>query len=67
MKLYEIPPNSKIKLHLKHTVTGEEKDEICDFKHVDGMYSLIFTPDGIPVHIGASTEVKLVDGVYEIV
>ncbi len=66
MKLYEIPRDSKIKL----TIGGpdrESKEEICDFKHIDGMYSLIRTPDGHAVHLGASTEVRLVDSVYELV
>lgn len=67
MKLYEIPRESKIRLNLKHTVTGEEKLEVCDFHHVDGMYSYITTPDGVPVHIRAVTEVKLVEDVYEVI
>jgi hypothetical protein len=65
MKLYEIPRNSKILL----TIDGpdrEEKEEMCTFLHIDGMYSAITTENGAYVHLGASTEVKLVDDHYEI-
>jgi hypothetical protein len=66
MKLYEIPRDSKILIDIRHTVTGEEKQEMCTFHHIDGMYSLITTPDDVPVHLGASTEVNLVNDHYEI-
>lgn len=66
MKLYEIPRDSKIRLHIASESTSE-KELICTFKHLDGMYSLIYTPDWKPVHLSASTELKLVDGIYEIV
>lgn len=65
MKLYDIPRNSKIKL----TIVGEgeePREQMCDFKHIDGMYSLIVTEGGAAVHLGATTEVKLVDDHYEI-
>lgn len=65
MKLYEIPRGSKIKLPIGGE-GRETKDEICDFKHIDGMYSLIRTPDGHAVHLGASTELELIDGIYQI-
>lgn len=64
MKLYEIPRDSKIRL----TIVGEEgepREQVCTFKHVDGMYSLIITEGGNPVHLGAFTELKEIDGVYE--
>ncbi len=63
MKLYEIPRDSKIKLPIGGE-NRETRDEICDFKHIDGMYSLIYTPEVHSVHLGASTEVTLKDGVY---
>lgn len=67
MKLYDIPRNSKIRLPIMHGDTNVDATiEVCDFKHIDGMYSLIITPDGTAVHLGASTELKLVDGVYEL-
>lgn len=70
-KLYEIPRDTKLKLtRIYPQGPGEPNrvvDEICDFKHVDGMYSLIITPGGQAVHLSASTEVKLVDDHYEIV
>ena len=66
MKLYDIPRNSQILLTIGHA-GGEGEEMLCDFRHVDGMYSLIETPDGQAVHLGASTEVKLVDEHYELV
>ncbi len=74
MKLYEIPRNSKILLPIAHRNPTEDaengwtetKDEMCEFKHTDGMYSLIRTPDGNAVHLSASAEVKLVDDHYEL-
>lgn len=65
MKLYEIPRDSKIMLPLSGA-GYEGKEVMCDFKHVDGMYSLIRTPDGHAVHLGASTEVVLVGDHYEL-
>lgn len=65
MKLYEIPRDSKIRLPIGR-VGGEVEEQICDFKHIDGMYSLIYTPSDEAVHLGASTELKLVDGIYEL-
>lgn len=65
MKLYDIPPDSKILLPINDG--NAISDQICDFKHIDGMYSLIYTPNGTAVHVGASTEVELVNGVYRIV
>lgn len=67
MELYEIPRNSKIRLPIYNEATDTETVEVCDFKHVDGMYSLIYTPNGHAVHLGRFTEVKLVDGIYELV
>lgn len=66
MKLYEIPRNSKLLLPIGKR--GEEaKDTMCDFHHIDGMYSYITTPSGSAVHLGASTEVKKVKDHYELV
>jgi len=65
MRLYDIPRDSKIKLSIGGE-GREQRDEICTFKHIDGMYSLIITEGGHPVHLGASTPVKLVDDHYEI-
>lgn len=66
MKLFEIPRNSKILLPIK----GEDREtkyEMCEFHHIDGMYSYITTEDGVVVHLGASAEVKLVGDHYELV
>ena len=51
MKLYEVPPNSKIKIG----------DNILDFKHIDGMYSLCYTQGGEPVHLACWTEVEIIE------
>ena len=48
MKLYEIPPQSYIKL---------EDGQIFFFDHVDGAYSLCYDGDLNRVHLSASTEV----------
>ncbi len=64
VKLYNVPPNSKIDVsHLGLTIkeSGEYVDEL-DFKHIDGMYSLsYFEHNGemVPVHLQAWTEVKV--------
>lgn len=65
-RLYDIARDSKIKLMIGGK-DRESKEEICTFKHVDGMYSLIITPEGHAVHLGATTEVRLVDGIYELI
>lgn len=65
LKLYDIPRDSKIKLPIGGE-GRETKDEMCDFKHVDGMYSLILTEEGHAVHLGASTSVKKVGDHYEL-
>ena len=51
MNLYDVPPNSKIKIG----------GDILDFKHVDGMYSLCYTEDGEPVHPVCWAEVEVVE------
>lgn len=66
LKLYDIPRDSKIKLPIGGE-GRETKDEMCDFKHVDGMYSLILTEEGHAVHLGASTSVKKVGDHYELI
>lgn len=57
MKLWEIPRESKIKLTIGHA-DGTEKEEMCTYKHVDGMYSRIITEDGTSVNLGANVELK---------
>lgn len=63
MKLWDIPQDSKILL----PIGGEDretKNEMCTFKHIDGMYSLIITPDGHAVHLSAGAPLKKVDDYY---
>jgi hypothetical protein len=65
IKLYDIKRESKIKLPISNAA-GHTTIEMCTFKHLDGMYSLIETPAGDPVHLAAWTPLKLVDDHYEI-
>lgn len=51
VKLWDVPRHSKIKVG----------DNVLDFDHVDGMYSLCFDQRGRPVHIAAWTEVEVLD------
>ncbi len=66
MKLYEVPRNSRIRV-LSETVESPpcslsaEKNEVLDFAHVDGMYSLCYRGDGEIVHLSALTDVEIVD------
>ena len=66
IKLYDLPRDSKILL----PIMGEDGDKfvekMCNFRHIDGMHSLILTPEGNPVHLGASTEVKKVGDHYKL-
>jgi len=61
MKLYQIPDNSPLRID----VVGS-KNDLATFFHIDGMYSYCESSDGLPFHLGASTEMILVDGRYEI-
>lgn len=67
MKLYEIPQGSKILLPISSEDGKSCEEKICTFKHTDGMYSLILTPDGSIVHLSANAEVELVNGHYEMI
>lgn len=53
MKLYDVPPNTKIKLKCD----GEESKLL--FHHIDGMYSYCTNDKDEVVHIAAWTEVEL--------
>lgn len=66
MKLYEIPKQSKIKLTIANPEDPKGSEQVCLFHHIDGMYSYITTPSGAVVHLGASTELKLIGDIYEL-
>jgi len=51
MKLYDVPPNSTIRI---------DEHWILDFHHVDGMYSYCTDKDGNVVHLAAWTEVEVI-------
>ena len=61
MKLYELPKNSPIKIHL-----DPDRFEICTFHHIDGMYSYCTTSDGTVFHLSASIPMVKKDSWYEI-
>ena len=66
MKLYECPRNVQVRViggELAKTPIGSprvEGEEIINFKHVDGMYSLCTNQKGETVHLAAWTEVEIV-------
>ena len=62
MKLYECPPNVKIRVMDEEGDIIKDKDGedlILDFRHVDGMYSLCYDKNGRPKHIAAWTDVEV--------
>lgn len=66
MKLYEIPRESKILLPVNDGKGDVEVDiQMCTFRHLDGMYSVIETPNGDVVHLSASAPLKKVGNHYE--
>jgi hypothetical protein len=64
MKLYDIQKGSKIRLPITDGKT--EKLELCTLENLDGVYSRITTESGNIVHLNATADLKLVDGVYEL-
>jgi len=72
MKLYNVPRNTRIKV-CKQLASGKrncrkippaapeiEEDEILDFYHIDGMYSLCKNMKNEWVHLVAWAEVEIV-------
>lgn len=66
IKLYDIPEGSKIICDIKQN--GKlTKDAECIFDHLDGMYSVIFTPDHQIIHLAAAAPlVEIKPGYYKI-
>lgn len=64
MKLYEIPKGSKIKCELKNTTTGDVREEMIEFHHLDGAYSYCTAPDGSILRLSASTFLEKEDDHY---
>jgi hypothetical protein len=58
LKLYEIPRYSKIRVI---GLDGEPTEDVFQFDHVDGMYSLCFDEKDHPVHLAAWTDVEVVE------
>ena len=65
MKLYEVPPNSKIRVlgegMVPPSAPAIHKGDVLNFHHIDGMYSYCENQDGDVVHLAAFTEVEIVD------
>jgi hypothetical protein len=51
VKLLEIRRNTKVKIG----------DEVYEFQHTDGMYSLCYDKEGRPVHFAVWTDATVVD------
>ena len=60
MKLYQAPRHSKIRIKFDGG-DGKTSEEILDFDHIDGAYSLCYDQTGHPVHVAAWTEVEVID------
>ena len=65
MKLYEVPNNTKVQLLEKPIIPSGaisvDKGDIIYFNHIDGMYSHCIGKNNSLVHIGATTEIKIVE------
>ena len=70
MKLYSVPPNTKVRLlgDLKNPPGAPEPDvgTVVLFKHVDGMYSYCLTHKGEVVHPVAWSEIEIVEDKKEL-
>ena len=68
MKLYDVPQRKGIKIRIINDASHPpehrefEENEILTFNHMDGFYSLCADKNGNPVHLGAMTEVEIVNG-----
>lgn len=63
-KLYDIPRQSKILLPISDGKTTTE--QLCTFITLDGMYSVIKTPDNHIVHLSVQTPLIKRKDYYEI-
>lgn len=66
MKLYELNNNSPLRVTVADESGDNGKVDDATFHHIDGAYSYCETSDGKSFHLGASTEMELIDGRYEI-
>jgi hypothetical protein len=60
MKLYDVPRGARVKV-IATPETGETYNEVLQFQHCDGMYSLCYDEKGKPLHLSAWTEVEIQD------
>lgn len=69
MQLHEVPNNTRVRIvadeegGTQHPPAHREfgQEEVLDFKHIDGMYSLCYDMAGNPVHLVAWQEVEIVE------
>lgn len=71
MQLHHVPNGTKIRLLPEPVAEGGtihppahrefEKNEVLDFVHIDGMYSLCRDADGNDVHLVAWAEVEIIE------
>lgn len=65
MKLWDVPRNSKIRVLQNPLIPPRAPtvaiDDVLEFIHIDGMYSLCYNQDKEIVHIAGWTEVEIVD------
>ena len=66
MKLYEVPPNTQVRVMEEGRVPPGahqvSSSEIINFHHEDGMYSYCTNQKGEIVHLAVWTEVEIVNG-----
>lgn len=61
MKLYNVPRNSKVRVYYKDSNNNNTLFEDYHFHHIDGAYSYCIDSNNNVVHIGASTEVEIIN------
>jgi hypothetical protein len=59
MKLYDVPKNSKIRIYYQNL--NEKLFQDYTFHHIDGAYSYCTDSNNNIIHIGASTEVEIIN------
>jgi len=57
VKLYDVKQSSGIKVRV---VTGEKREYIFVFSHIDANYAYCSDSNGNPVHLSPATEVEVI-------
>jgi hypothetical protein len=65
MELHKVPKGSKIRVigDIKTPPSSHpiEVDDVLEFSHIDGMYSLCLNSEGEAVHLVAWAEVEIIE------